>query len=356
MTAGHLLIRADANGTIGTGHIMRCLALAEAWCAKGGHALFVSHCESTALKQRIAMTGAEIVELDASAAGRGGPDVAGYAQLKLEATRRPPKDRWLVVDGYQFSESDYHAFRSIEPRLACIDDFAHLAFYDAAVVVNQNIHARTLVYHCRANAKVLLGSQYVLLRAQFLRWKNRPLEVASCARKILLTLGGSPAPEAAAKILRALRQSDVEDIEVKLLGGFGDATATMFLRELSAGGCRIEILGATADVAELMVWADVAIICAGGTLWELLFMGCPTMSFCRNRTQDVVLTILAEQGAVAHLGSLEQICEETVADTFKQFALSKSARLHASRCGREIIDGMGAERVVSTLLQTAGAQ
>jgi len=32
----HLYIRADADGKIGTGHIMRCIALAQAWQDQGG--------------------------------------------------------------------------------------------------------------------------------------------------------------------------------------------------------------------------------------------------------------------------------------------------------------------------------
>ncbi len=60
----HLYIRADADGKIGTGHIMRCIALAQAWQDQGGEVTFISHCESDALKERIQSEGFRFIALD----------------------------------------------------------------------------------------------------------------------------------------------------------------------------------------------------------------------------------------------------------------------------------------------------
>ena len=49
----NLIIRADASAHIGTGHIMRCIALAQAWQDNGGDVTFLSHCESPPIRQRI---------------------------------------------------------------------------------------------------------------------------------------------------------------------------------------------------------------------------------------------------------------------------------------------------------------
>ena len=51
MIRGNLLVRADADARMGTGHLMRCLALAQAWQADGGQVIFLSHCESDALRR-----------------------------------------------------------------------------------------------------------------------------------------------------------------------------------------------------------------------------------------------------------------------------------------------------------------
>ena len=57
---GHLIIRADANSRIGTGHLMRCLALAQAWKDSDGRVIFITACESAGLLQRLCGEGFEV--------------------------------------------------------------------------------------------------------------------------------------------------------------------------------------------------------------------------------------------------------------------------------------------------------
>jgi spore coat polysaccharide biosynthesis predicted glycosyltransferase SpsG len=46
-----LVIRADANAQMGMGHLMRCLALAQGWKARGGQVTFITACESDGLER-----------------------------------------------------------------------------------------------------------------------------------------------------------------------------------------------------------------------------------------------------------------------------------------------------------------
>ena len=71
----HLFIRADASTAVGFGHIMRCLALAQAWQERGGHVTFLSHCLNEALRQRIMKEGFEFVFVE-----RSHPDPADLKQ------------------------------------------------------------------------------------------------------------------------------------------------------------------------------------------------------------------------------------------------------------------------------------
>ena len=72
----HLIIRADASTAIGSGHIMRCIALAQAWQERGGPVTFLSHCQNEALQQRIIKEGFEFVFVE-----RSHPDPADLKQV-----------------------------------------------------------------------------------------------------------------------------------------------------------------------------------------------------------------------------------------------------------------------------------
>ena len=91
-----LIIRADASTRIGSGHLMRCLALAQAWQKEGRHVTFLSHCESELLRRRICLEGFEFIFVE-----QGHPHAADLRQvIRLLKHNRVGDDApWLALDG-----------------------------------------------------------------------------------------------------------------------------------------------------------------------------------------------------------------------------------------------------------------
>jgi UDP-2,4-diacetamido-2,4,6-trideoxy-beta-L-altropyranose hydrolase len=162
-----LLVRADANATRGTGHVMRCLALADAWKARSGQVLFLSCRPDPLLRRRYETIGTAVIEIDEPF-----PHITDLYETVAAVKRsmgpgqRPP---WVVLDGYHFDTTYQSALRSAGSRLIVIDDSAQLPYYDADIVLNHALNAQSLVYVCSADTRLLLGTQFALLRPEFQR-------------------------------------------------------------------------------------------------------------------------------------------------------------------------------------------
>ena len=210
----HLFIRADANVQIGTGHIMRCLALAQAWQDRGGKVTFISRCESKKIQERISDEGFDLLSLE-----KPYPHPSDLVQtLRALSTiqQQPTIKNWLVADGYHFDSMYQKKIKEAGHKLLWIDDYGHTDHYYADIVLNQNVSAEECFYKKReTSTRLLLGTHYVLLRREFIQWQGWEREDPSIARKVLITMGGSDPDNVTLKVIQALKKVFVSGLEAK---------------------------------------------------------------------------------------------------------------------------------------------
>ena len=269
----NLIIRADATYRIGTGHVMRCIALGQAWQDSGGKVVFISHCESDALWKRIAAVGIEFISLD-----KPHPDhFDSKFTIDTLRTQNSELKPWVVVDGYHFDPAYQKAVRSAGFHLLVIDDMAHWPEYHADIILNQNLGAEKLKYNCGPDTTLLLGPRYALLRQEFMAWHDWQREIPEVAHKVLVTMGGGDPDNVTQKVIEALSQVEIEGLEaVVVVGG-----SNPYFQELESAvhGVKVPVrlVRNAANMPELMAWADVAVTAGGSTCWELAFMGLPAL-------------------------------------------------------------------------------
>jgi UDP-2,4-diacetamido-2,4,6-trideoxy-beta-L-altropyranose hydrolase len=344
-----LIIRADANAQMGTGHLMRCLALAQAWKAQGGQAIFITACDSNALRQRLLDEDFQVVIVE-----RPYPDPGDWEQTSRVLAAYP--GAWVVLDGYHFDADYQRRIKEAGHQLLVIDDMAHLDRYHADIVLNQNIHAEQLQYSCEPYTRLLLGTKYVLLRTEFLKWRGWRREIPEVARKILVTLGGGDPDNVTLKVIRALQQVDVDGVEAGVVVGANNPHYEELQFAVQDSRMPIRVESNVTNMPELMAWADIAVSAGGSTVWELAFMGLPAVVLELAKNQHDIAVALDKAGAALGLGWYTRISIAQITNSLSRLLEDRSSRFQMSQYGRVLVDGMGPDRVIKYLRRSHSNQ
>lgn len=338
-----LIIRADANWKIGTGHIMRCLALAQAWQDHGGKAVFITQCDSLALKRRLFDEGFHVVDLQNCYS----------AKDDLEQTIRVldlHPGAWLVLDGYHFDSEYQLQIKKIGHPLLVIDDMAHLDHYYADIILNQNIYAEQLDYNCEPYTKLLLGTRYVLLRREFLKWQGYKRDIPDVAKKILVTMGGSDPDNVTLKVLKAVENIDILELEVIAVLGPSNQNKDKIRREADSSPVNIRLAENHKDMPSLMAWADLAVTAGGSTVWELAFMGVPTLVLILAFNQCKNVKHLEVNGSAINLGLSNNLSTDALNMKLGKLISNSEMLTRLVNTSQKLVDGHGAIRVLTNLI------
>jgi len=259
-----------------------------------------------------------------------------------------------VLDGYGFGSAELGLLKEAGIPTLFLDDYGHASHYSAAWVLNQNLYADPEMYSQRdRETKLLLGPAYALLREEFLPWISWRPEIQARASKVLVTMGGSDAENATAKIIESLADIAKEetngDLEVVVAIGSANPHAAAVQCAAEQSPAQIRIVQSAQDMPALMSWADVAIAAAGGTAQELCFFGVPSLLFVAADNQRKVAESLASAGAAVHLGTTQEFNARRFLEEFRSLLESRERRETMSKRGRDLVDGLGAERVCGAL-------
>lgn len=334
-----IVVRADATARSGTGHVMRSLALAQAWQRLGGRAVFAQAANTPAIEARLR---AEEMEVRGIEAPPGSPQ---DARLTAECARACGA-RWIVGDSYEQTGAWQAAIKQAGLLLLVWDDYGHAGHYEADLVLNQNLHASAAPYRRRSpDTRLLLGTRYVQLRDEFLQWRDWTRETPAAARKALVTLGGSDPDNITARVIEALEP--LTGLEAVVVVGGSNPHREALQRSLRPN-IRIELN--PGNMPEWMAWADLAIAAGGGTAWELAWMGLPGIVVVLAENQSHVAAALEREELALNLGEPARWTPAAMRAAIGSLAGDAALRSRMTVRGRQVIDGLGADRVAARLL------
>ncbi|MBF0292982.1 MAG: UDP-2,4-diacetamido-2,4,6-trideoxy-beta-L-altropyranose hydrolase [Nitrospinae bacterium] len=338
------IFRADASASMGVGHAMRTLALAQAWIAQGGVAIYAMVCGVSGFAEKIKASGSQMDGINAE------PGSMRDAELTAGLARSAGAD-WLVVDGYQFGAAYHKAVNSGGWRELIVDDEGLAGSYEADMVLNQNFHASESLYVNRGGGtRLLLGPEYALIQRDFFKWRELSRTSPPVARRILVTMGGGDLNNVTRKVVEALGLMSAGLTEARVVIGGANPNYDSVTEAARSAGPSIRVETDIVEMGEAMTWADIAITAGGSSIYELAFLGTPFIMITTADNQKPVEQALIRLGASPCLGWHDGLSPEKIARALEGFAVSQSSRLAMAGRMASLVDGQGSVRVVRTMM------
>lgn len=342
-----MLFRADGNGNIGAGHIMRCLAIAKKAEEQGNDCVFFT--ADNSYYDKITAFGIRCVVLNSD-----------YKKLEIELPTFLKKldaekpDR-IIVDSYYVTKMYLKLLRK-KAVVAYIDDVAAFA-YPVDILINYNIYGPQMDYQElykqdeASIPKMLLGTQFVPLRKEFQDIFQK--ELNDSVKNVLVSVGGSDPEHIIIKIIQYLMDHKelTEDKKYHLvIGEFEPDREKIF--EMALQYEWIVPHWRVNQMSELMLSCDVALSAAGSTLYELCACGIPTVTYILEDNQ-LGANIFEEKEIMKSAGDYRYADNwlDNLFGILKNLCDDKELREQMKEKARQLVDGKGAENIIEALIE-----
>lgn len=355
--------RVEASARIGTGHLMRCLTLADALSRQGAVCHFLAR-DWGPLRALVQSRGHQTVALPAWSSGAGpvadpeapphvdwlgGPWQEDAEQTRLQLARIGAS--WLVVDHYALTAAWERAVRPATRHLMVIDDLADRP-HDCDLLLDANAHPEPVQrYRHRVNpaARCLFGPRYALLRDEFLQARKAQPPFAQ-RRSLFIGFGGADADNLTLRSVRAAASLCAAGIPCDVVVGASYPYLDSLRQALAVpahASTRLHV--ATDQVAQCMGQARMAVCGGGVSTWERMCMGLPSLVMAAADNQVEALRHLQDRGWIRLLGRASEVSDAMLAHEIQAFWQSSEALASMAGQGVAVVDGQGARRVVAEM-------
>ena len=357
-----VVFRADASTQIGTGHVMRCLTLADALRERGAQCDFVCRMHPGNLLDLIRARGYEahslpMIDLPSMRhsgarhdhAGWLGSDWVSDAQQTLVAMRGVPVD-WLVVDHYALDARWEKQLGAHCRKLLVIDDLADRP-HNCDLLLDQNLNRRAADYGelCPTQTVLLVGPDYALLRPDFAKLRSYSFARRSEGRleRLLISMGGVDKDNTTGGVLNVLMSCNLpEGCKITVVMGVFAPWLAQVRAQVEQMNS-VEVLANVQNMAQLIAESDLAIGAAGASALERCCLGVPTLTMILADNQRGGALALSKAGAVSLLGAGNCLSLELSAGIADLRVVQNMQRMQEA-C-RSVCDGMGVLRVVEVM-------
>ena len=361
-----IAFRVDSSLVIGSGHVMRCLTLADALTAQGAECRFICREHPGHMIEHIHNKGYRVDTLPVCTEITGQEGKSAYASeslyaqwlgcpweedsLQTKAVLSEQIPDWLIVDHYSLDKRWEMSLQGCYKKLMVVDDLANRP-HVCNLLLDQNLGRDTSDYdelvpeHCQR----LIGPQYALLRPEFAELREYSLQRRKNQglKRLLISMGGVDKDNVTANVLEALKKCPLPDgcLITVVLG-----SAAPWIEDIKKMAENMpwptSILVNTQKMAHVMADSDLAIGAAGSTSWERCVLGIPTIMLILADNQRDIARALSDANA-AHLVDVATVKdnEKILPELFGLGFLKEM-----SEAAAVLTDGLGVSRVIDSLI------
>lgn len=357
----NVLIRADASKKIGTGHIMRCLTLANELKKQGEHAIFCSRHLTESLKNTILVSGHQLIRLENEDDSDSREVVDQYSSW-LETSQNFDADEmlgkielkqvdWVIVDHYALDSIWHHKIKDNNEhvKILVINDLFDKT-HDCDLFLNQNIiFNENSVYenYLGSNVDKLLGPKYALLRDEFIRYRSKAEIRTYGVKNVLVFFGGIDINNTTGKTLSALTKIDDQRLSVEAVIGAAHPRIDDLRDQCKSQGFNLNVQ--VDNMAELMCWADLSIGASGSASWERCCLGLPSIIISLADNQIAIAEAAESTGIMNYLGKDEELTQFDIATAVTALCESTDELARMSATCFAYVDGSGKQRVIEKM-------
>lgn len=327
----NVVIKTDGNKEIASGHIRRCLSIAEALKKRGVIVSFwFSDPESPDILKQFASN-----------------------ENAFTYSMKAPSEKagLLLLDSYSIKENEFASFKAYADKTAYIDDLCSFS-PDVDLLINYDPDPPKGLYNA---PEQLLGTQYAPLRSQF---AGLSFTVRPSANRVFISTGGTDPYRITEKVLKELyTESHLTAVSILhtdvVMGALFDEKYKAALKLLARRYPGITLNEGVQDMASLMGSCDIAITAGGTTLYELCATGVPAIAFTMADNQVEFTKSFHAHKAVSYEGDVRNdnmVARKIAARLFAALP-DRALRNLLSTNARKMVDGRGAERIADVIVK-----
>lgn len=340
MDRSPILLRCDANSTVGWEPFYQCLTYAAALQRRRRPAYFMGQIGPFPLLSQIVRGGNDYLT-----AGH----TIGTAEDCDETIReiRRLGAGAVIVNAPGVQEEYLRELSSTGTTVVVIDSEAQVRFPNR-LVINPLIGKPLTSYRWETGTQLLLGRKYAIVRSVFRRQRALRSGDPQGSHRGIIALGEDDfAGESLVKAHEILAASRVDKLTVLVRSHHEQLDELRTLAEKNKG--RLEVLTEPSEIGTRLPRAHFALTCGDGLSLEMACVGVPQLIITQNSRHVPNAKKMDEDGAATYLGTHDQVTTTALRDAVNYLLDDQLERIGMSRCARMMIDGKGPDRLVNGL-------